>query len=440
MKILHVPYGFFPDTAGGTEVYVRMLAAEQQRLGYEVCVVAPGHADTTYAWDGLTVHRMAVPESIGIRSLYGGGVPSVTQRFADILDRERPDIVHLHALTPAVSHQLVRVSHRRGHRVVFTFHTPTATCLRGTLMRWGAEPCDGRLSSRCGSCALEARGLPRWLAALIGLVPDLGISSTRGPSILWTTLGIQTLVARLHESVSELLQTVDLIVAPKEWVVALLRENGVPRHRIFESAQPLCATQPPPRPIARRDGPIRLAAFGRLDPAKGLTLLARAAHRAAGAPFTLDFFVTALDVAPRAERARLIELIRADARLRLLPPVNTSDVLSVMAEYDWVAVPSQGFETGPLVVLEAQAAGAGVIGSRLGGIAELLKDAPRALLVDDFLSVQSWASALEAAAAGAPPDTSAPASVRTPRDVAQDMAAAYASLTGAPPHATGVIS
>jgi glycosyltransferase involved in cell wall biosynthesis len=64
-----------------------------------------------------------------------------------------------------------------------------------------------------------------------------------------------------------------------------------------------------------------------------------------------------------------------------------------MREYDLVAVPSQCLETGPMVVLEAFAAGVPVIGSDLGGIAELVTHGTDGLLVEPR-AVTAWASVL----------------------------------------------
>ena len=57
------------------------------------------------------------------------------------------------------------------------------------------------------------------------------------------------------------------------------------------------------------------------------------------------------------------------------------------------AAPSQWLETGPLVVLEAFAAGTAVIGSHLGGIAELVRNGFDGILVD-AANIREWANAL----------------------------------------------
>jgi glycosyltransferase involved in cell wall biosynthesis len=68
-------------------------------------------------------------------------------------------------------------------------------------------------------------------------------------------------------------------------------------------------------------------------------------------------------------------------------------VIPALARYDALVAPSQWLETGPLVVLEAFAARIPVIGSDLGGIAELIADGTDGLLVRPFSSPQAWAAA-----------------------------------------------
>ena len=92
--------------------------------------------------------------------LYGEGDELAAREFEKILDEEEPDLVHLHAFTRGVSLKIVRAAKARQIPVVFTYHTPTVTCTRGTMMRWGRIPCDGEmLGRRCTACTLHGLGI-----------------------------------------------------------------------------------------------------------------------------------------------------------------------------------------------------------------------------------------------------------------------------------------
>jgi glycosyltransferase involved in cell wall biosynthesis len=87
-------------------------------------------------------------------------------------------------------------------------------------------------------------------------------------------------------------------------------------------------------------------------------------------------------------------------------------------------------ETGPLVVLEAFAAGVPVLGSRLGGIADKVRHERDGLLVNPPASVEAWRGMLRRIA-DPTQLRELRARVRPPRsdvDVAAEMAGLYASL------------
>jgi glycosyltransferase involved in cell wall biosynthesis len=107
-------------------------------------------------------------------------------------------------------------------------------------------------------------------------------------------------------------------------------------------------------------------------------------------------------------------------------------MLQCLPSYHVVAVPSRWLETGPLVVLEAFAAGVPVIGSRLGGIAELIRDGIDGMLVEAE-SVAAWTETIRRLDEDRPMLERLRRGVRTPRtmdDVADDMMAVYRRLPG----------
>ena len=123
-------------------------------------------------------------------------------------------------------------------------------------------------------------------------------------------------------------------------------------------------------------------------------------------------------------------LAAGDPRVRFCPSLASDRVVDVLAGYDAVLVPSQWLETGPLVVLESFAAGVPVVGSNLGGIAELVRHERDGLLVP-YADQSAWLSALSRLARDRALVETLRAGVRRPRsadDVASDMVSVYESV------------
>lgn len=394
MRVLHVPFTFHPDPCGGTEIYVATLCEELKRLGVTAMVAAPGESEQHYQSSGTVVWRFPSGPAQDLGELYGEGDAVAAEAFDRILQESAPDIVHFHARTRAASLLCMRKAKQRRMKVVFTYHTPTATCLRGTMMRDGTRPCDGEMSThRCASCQLGAR-MPAVAARLLGALPvALGrrISHQGG---MWTALRMSSLAQAVHGGIRAFLDEADRVVAVCEWVRAVVLRNGVPEGKVQLSRQGLTGL-PPDRGRERREpGPFRVVFLGRLDPTKGVDVLLRALRLKPDLRLRLDVFGIAQGEAGERYRRELVELAADDARVSFQGPVRGDQVVRTIQKYDLLVVPSQGFETGPLVVLEAFAAGVPVIGSGLGGIAELVTDGKDGILVD-AADMKQWAEALE---------------------------------------------
>ena len=396
MRVLHVPYSWLPAPPGGTEIYVDRLMRDLDGLGVESIVAAPAAKSGRDTIDGRRVYRFdASGEDSTVESLYGGDAAAAA-KFAAVLDEVAPDVLHQHAFSPACSSALVRMAQTRGIATVFTYHTPTASCVRGTLMLWGTHQCDGLMEPKaCTKCVLQHHGVPKALARLAGAVPAAVAAGAarRGLSGgVWTSLRMRRLVESYQRDVRALLANADRIVVLTDWVGELLRRNGVNADRLVPCAHGVEAPAiPAPRTARNR---TRLVHLGRLDPVKGTGLLLRAMRQAPDAAVDLDVFGVVQDAAATEEFNRLAQLAAGDARIQLLPGIPHADVAATLARYDAVVVPSQWMETGPLVVLEAFAAGVPVIGSNLGGIADKVQHGHNGLLVSPWDSEHAWSDAL----------------------------------------------
>jgi glycosyltransferase involved in cell wall biosynthesis len=182
--------------------------------------------------------------------------------------------------------------------------------------------------------------------------------------------------------------------------------------------------------VAPTGRPVTVGYLGRLDPVKGVQDLVRAAMSLpAGAPIRVEVRGPGAGPAARAWLAKLVARAASDERIRFGPAVGRDEVHALLAGWDLVCCPSLVLEGGPTVALESRAAGTPVIGSRIGGLAEMVSDEIDGRLV----APGDWRAlaGVLAAVAADPRDTvdrwrRALPPVRSMREVAADCLVLYA--------------
>lgn len=406
MKSLHVPFHFYPDAVGGTEVYALSLARQLVAAGHEVHIAAPGERREDYRHEDLPVHRFTTGPLEDVSGIYGAGDSVAADQFAEILDRIRPEIVHLHGLSPAISLKVVREIRKRRLPVVLTVHIPGILCSRGTMLRYGTEVCDGAIEvHKCSRCVLQSRGLSRTRAQVAGSLPVVigkALAMTGHQASWMTALRMTQLMSIRQQAIRNALGAVDRIVAVSEWIRQTLLKNGVApdrvvlcRHGVTQvAALPMLEARP--RQSKAGDRTSRTIAFaGRLNEAKGVHVLVDALLRCPDLPLQLDIYGIVQEALGSPYVQRMVNRAAHDTRIRFLAPVENAAMPGTFAAYDAVAIPSLWMETGPLIVYDAFSAGVPVIGSRRGGIAELVVHERDGLLVDPPEDVDAWSAALK---------------------------------------------
>jgi glycosyltransferase involved in cell wall biosynthesis len=221
-------------------------------------------------------------------------------------------------------------------------------------------------------------------------------------------------------------------VALSAWQADVLKRNGVPHEKVGVCRQGVSA---PPATLPPADSPpgsvLRVGFVGRYDETKGVHVLVDAFRRL---PADLPFQLHLWGIARTPEASAYRETIRRQARglsSVTLHPESTPD--AIYPRIDVLVVPSVYFETGPLVVLEAQAWGVPVLGSDLGGIAERVTPGVDGLLVPpgdaDAIAhiLREWAGTPELLRALRPARP-----VRTMADAAADTRQTYDMLMQVP--------
>lgn len=333
MKILFLHTLFHPHVVGGAEVVLRSQALLLQEAGHEVAIATlgpePGVREEMV--DGLRVFRC------GHRNLYfhhGDKAPSWKRLLwhaldrrnpftrplvREVLDRFRPDVAWFHNVTGWSVTSWDELE-RAGVPVVQVLHDQYFLCANSNMFRGGANcatPC-----LRCRVLRAGHRQATRKVAAVVGVSRFVLDRVCSGPRFEGVPL-------------RELLYNV--------------KEGGLP---------PLSAPRLP-------DGTFRLGFIGSLYPNKGAKELLEAFRKLPGDHLRLR-------VAGRGDvsyLAVLQEIAAGDPRIELLGYCSPAEFFPSI---DLAVVPSLWQDTLPTVVFEAHGYGVPVLGSRRGGIPEMV--------------------------------------------------------------------
>lgn len=389
MKILHLCAWYLPKSVGGTEIYVAELVRRQRAHGHDVRVAAPDAGVTTprtYRYEDAEVFRYPIPPD-PTRAEVRHAVPARgSEHLHAWIDSWKPDILHVHTFATGVGPWEIKAGAAAGARVVCTTHSGALgfLCGRGTMLRWGTELCDAvPRPAKCAACLHRLAGIPRPIADLASLIP-VPLSSVLGrlPGPIGTRLGMPAHIRDNLLMQRETLQALDAFVVLTEAgrEIVLRQDPGatVLLNRLGIRDRPVKAAA-----TKSQDGRVLTVAYvGRLDPIKGVFDFARAI-RALGPRVPLRFEFRApsgsnhqLRVADRIKR-----IVGPDAHVRFGNPLAPSEVSAFLRGIDVLCCPSRTFEGGPTVALEALAVGTPVIGTRIGGLAEIVEDGVNGRLV-----------------------------------------------------------
>lgn len=333
--------------------------AYQQRGGEDSVVEAEinllrghGHSVETYLRSNDEVAGLA-PPALARQTLWS---ERTSRDLAALIGRFRPDVIHAHNTFPLVSPALYWAASRAGVPVVQTLHNFRLMCLNALFLREGrvCEDCMGRAPWRgvARACYRDSRAPSAVLAGMLALHRGLGTYRRK--------------VARY--------------IALNEFCRSKFTEAGLPAERIVVKPNFVDFPLPLDGP---RDG---LLFVGRLSTEKGIATLAAAKALLPEAQ---------LHVVGDGPEARVLENVAGVSRLGAM---SREAVTGEMARALALVVPSIWYETFGLVVVEAFASATPVIASRIGALAELVRDGETGMLFEpgnsrDLADKMAWALA-----------------------------------------------
>ena len=346
MKILFLNLFDDPAEGGGAEMTLHHLTQGLLRRGLEPVMLSIGAESGLHRADrnGVRIWRA------GLRNLYR---PDLKRRqhpaartawhlldsynapmqplLRRVLETERPDVVSIHNL-PGWSAAAWKTITDMRIPSVQVLHDAYTLCPKTTMYRAGQGNCLGQCAS-CRLLRLPHRKLSRKVSAVVGVSHYILDRHLRAGYFA-----------------------------------------GVPIQQAIHNARDASELGVPAAPVHTTGPELRIGFIGRLDPTKGIEPLLEA-FDAAHLP-NAELWIAGNG---KADYEQPLRANHAGKRVRFLGRVAPRDFYPAV---DIVVVPSLWHEPLGMVVAEALAFGKPVIGSRRGGIPEMIRGGENGLLFE----------------------------------------------------------
>ncbi len=263
-----------------------------------------------------------------------------------LIKRFKPDVIHTHNTFPLISPSIYFAAARHNIPLVQTLHNFRLFCIQAMFLR------DGHI---CEDCI----GTLPWRGVLHGCYRE---SKTQS-AVVVSMLG-------LHRALGTYQHKVTRYIALNQFCSDKFVEAGLPRERMTIKPNFIDLATidlPSLTSEATRSGALFV---GRLSTEKGIATLAEAA---------ISYPLAQIDVIGSGPQQAILE---GKANIHLQGWQAPPAIYAHMRRASYLVMPSIWYENFPRTLVEAFACGLPVIASRLGAMAELVRDGETGLLFD----------------------------------------------------------
>ena len=383
LNILIGVHQFFPDFRNGTEVLTLELARGLRTRGHSVQVLsgAPEQAGGKKSPPWLTQDRY---EDIPVHRLHFAkarlqddplalhfSAPERIRLIQDLVARLRPDLVHFNHIM-GFSAQIIPEIKKMGTPVIFTPTDFWTVCPIATLYKpFDRTICNGPEAAECVRCF---SAMPIWasrLAVKAAQLPFLGRMSGAVRTLYSVGQRLKFMTASVNVA--------DRVLPSTRFLAAVLTGHGVDAGRIKVVPYGIDIGRVPERtaipPHFTEASPLRLGFIGTLAELKGphviLDALSLLGNK--GRQLIVDIYGKLDPTAPYCGRL-LRKADQLGAGVRFKGTFSHEKIGEIMSTLHLLAVPSLWYESTPLVLCSALAAGTPALVSRLGGMTEVVED------------------------------------------------------------------
>jgi glycosyltransferase involved in cell wall biosynthesis len=413
-----VNIGFLPESLGGTEFYTYNLAKALISRGDEVVVLTALHDSSRKRYnvirttfDGISVIKIVNGPLFATSRQDFFLDPKVDQLFSQILTEERPNLVHFQHVA-YLSGNLVSVAQQVGIPSIFTLHDYWYLCFRSQLLRPDVSVCAGPAGGmNCATCddgiTPHPMSVPRFpgivrfinrpdirqiILNIMARVPQTAINKIRALLFGGAKEKTVTLINPDAATLSENRFRFDFFKRQLELPAFVLSPSYHLKHRYEREGFREISVVPlgfkavtPVEPLPYRDA-LQLAFIGNIERHKGVHIVLQELLPLleSRARVQINIYGRAKDPIYFSLAQKLAAAYPAGSVVFHGAYRSDRDLRRIFANTHLAVFPSLWEENYPLVIREALLHGVPVIGSRLGGVPEVIKNGINGYMFDPF--------------------------------------------------------
>lgn len=330
---------------GGDCVYLLNLELLLRESGHEVAVFAMDYPDNLETpWEEYFPSEIKFKPGLGMIEtlLRPFGTNEVKKKFCALLDKFKPDVVHLNNIHTQLSPIIAELAYQRNIKVVWTLHDFKLLCPRYDCLRNGKNACE--------ECFVDKRKVIEHKCMKNSFIASvLAYKEAK----VWNR-------ERLEKCTNK-------FICPSRFIANKMVEGGFDVAKMYTLCNFIDVEKTRRKNYDKQD---YYCFIGRLSNEKGVATLVKAARE-------LPYKLKIIGGGPLMDELRLLA---GEKNIEFVGYKQWEEIKDIVGHARFSVISSECNENNPFSVIEAQCLGTPVLGARIGGIPELIEEGKSGML------------------------------------------------------------
>lgn len=360
MKIVHLCTGYPISFNGGITNYVRTIAETQVKAGYDVAVIGGADAKANdFKFRYIEYKDFYIrPFTLREKKFF-----VAYKRIEKILKKEMPDLVHIHMMLD-VDARLYKILKKYNLQYVVSLHDYSFLCPKIQMFK-DDKICE-KVGEECMYCAyaLEQKFVLKKICDILKINKKIG--KRYSPKFL-----------KMYEEYKKLLESAELLLPVSNRVKEIYEKSEIKNEYKVLHIGNITANNfnKYQRKSINKDSKIKIVMLGNFSNIKGGNEFIKMSKTLKHEKF--EFYFLGRSTQEEKEKMKLNAIIDKG-------PYKQADLPEILKEYDFGCVLSIWEDNAPQVVMELLNNNIPVIGTRLGGIPDFIKDGENGFLYNPY--------------------------------------------------------